>query len=151
MIAAMIAGSPRRQESGGARLPGQGRLPELNKTELAVMKVLWRSGRLSAREIHDRLGSSSGWAYSTTRTVIDRMERKGLVGREEFHGLNLYRPGVTKAAGLAGLVREFAEKVVELDWAPVVSLFAQSHALTPEEIEELSQLLAAEDGEEVEP
>ncbi|MCP4658370.1 MAG: BlaI/MecI/CopY family transcriptional regulator [bacterium] len=124
------------------------RLPELNKTELEVMKVLWKAGRLSAREVHDRVRASSGWAYSTTRTVMDRMERKELLSKVEFHGLYLYQPRISKAAGLARLVREFADKVLELDWAPVVSLFARSHALSASEIEELSQLLREQDAEE---
>jgi predicted transcriptional regulator len=43
------------------------------------------------------------------------------------------------------LVRDLAERVLEIEYAPVVSLFAESNALTPEEVEELARLLEAED------
>lgn len=123
----------------------QQELPELAATELDVMKVLWGGGKLSAREVHEALAEEQGWAYSTTRTVLDRMVGKGLVERQSFHRLYLYRPAISRPAGLARLVRDFAARVVETDWAPVVSLFADSQALSAEEVDELSRLLEQAD------
>lgn len=120
--------------------------PELAPTELEVMKVLWAEGRLAAREVHERLPASLGWAASTTRTVLDRMVGKGLVEKVPFHGLNLYRPAISRAAGLAPLVRDFAARVLEMDAQPVVSLFAESGALAPEELAELERLVESGDG-----
>jgi BlaI family transcriptional regulator, penicillinase repressor len=118
-------------------------LPDLNDTELAVLKALWRERRLSARELHERLGAAQGWAASTTRTTLDRMAAKGLLRKQPFHGLNLYEPAVSRPAALARRVRDFAGRVLEIDWPPVVSLFAESEALSAEEVDELERLLAA--------
>jgi len=123
-------------------------LPDLNDTELAVLKALWRERRLSARELHQRVGAAQGWAASTTRTTLDRMAAKGLLEKRSFHGLNLYQPAVSRPAALARRVRDFAGQVLEIDWPPVVSLFAESEALSAEEIDELERLLAATDGED---
>lgn len=117
------------------------RLPDLASTELEVMKVLWKTGRLSAREVHERVEGSLGWAYSTTRTTLERLAKKGAVRKRRFHGLTLYEAKISKARGLARRVLDFAERVLETDPAPVVSLFACSEALSEEEIEELSRLL----------
>jgi predicted transcriptional regulator len=119
-------------------------IPELTRSELAVLKALWQDGESSAREVHQRVESGTGWAYSTTRTMLDRMTGKGLLARRRFHGMYLYGPAVTKAAGLAGVVRELAERVLETDYAPVVSLFAEANALTAEEVAELERLLEEE-------
>jgi len=119
-------------------------LPELTRSELAVLKVMWKEGELSAREVHDGLADSLDWAYSTTRTTLDRMANKGLLSKRSFHGMYLYKPCVSKAAGLASLVRDLADRVLEVDYAPVVSLFAESNALSAEEVEELSRLLEEE-------
>ena len=120
-------------------------LPDLTKSELAVLKVLWSGGEASAREVHEGLAEGVDWAYSTTRTTLDRMAAKGLLSKRSFHGIYLYAPRVSKVAGLAGLVRDLAERVLEVDYAPVVSLFAESKHLTAEEVEELSRLLEGED------
>jgi len=121
-------------------------LPQLTPAELEVMKVLWDTDGLSAREVHDDLGQRLDWAYSTTRTTIERMVRKGLVAKEPFHGLHIYRASVTRVSGLARLVRDFAAQVLETSYVPVVSLFADSGALTEQEILELRRLLDDAEG-----
>lgn len=126
--------------------PLERELPDLTRSELTVLKVLWQRGELSAREVHEGLADAIDWAYSTTRTTLDRMAAKGLLGKRSFHGIYLYKPLVTKAAGLAGLVRDLADRVLEMDYGPVVSLFAEANALTEEEIQELERLLEGEGG-----
>jgi len=117
-------------------------LPELADTELDVMRALWKGARLSAREVHDRVAPERGWAYSTTRTILERMVEKGLVEKASFHGIYLYAPRLSRAAGLARLVRDFAERVAEVGAAPVVSLFAGSESWSAEEVAERERLLA---------
>jgi predicted transcriptional regulator len=117
------------------------RLPELSRAELDLMKILWQHDRLSGREIHDLLDTSYGWAYSTTRTMLERMVSKGYLARETFHGVNLYLPLINRPQGLAGMVREFADRVLEMDHGSVVALFARGSTLTPTEVEELARLL----------
>jgi BlaI family transcriptional regulator, penicillinase repressor len=120
-------------------------LPRLAPAELDVMKALWQAGPQSAREIHDRVGRATGWAYSTTRTVVERMVEKGLVTKTASHGLHLYAASISRAAGLARLVRDFAEQVLELKRPPVAALFAESEALTPEELKDLRALLESDE------
>jgi len=119
-------------------------VPELTRSELTVLKVLWAAGELSAREVHDGLPASLAWAYSTTRTTLDRMVAKELLRKRSFHGIYLYEPSVSRAAGLAGVIRELAERVLEVEYAPVVSLFAKANDLSAAEIAELERLLESE-------
>jgi predicted transcriptional regulator len=119
-------------------------LPQLTPAELEVMKVLWTGDGLSAREIHQQLGERLEWAYSTTRTTVERMVRKGLVTKNAFHGLHIYSASVSRARGLARMVRDFAARVLESSHVPVVSLFADSGNLTEEEVAELRELLDRE-------
>ena len=123
-------------------------LPQLTPAELEVMKVLWDADGLSAREVHERLGEHMDWAYSTTRTTVERMVRKGLVNKNVFHGLHIYTASVSRARGLARMVRDFASQVLETSHVPVVSLFADSGTLSDDEVEELKRLLDAHNGEE---
>ncbi len=109
------------------------------------MKILWRERVLSAREVHERMPEAYGWAPSTTRTTMDRMVRKGLLRRRSLHGVYVYEPGISRPAGLAHLVLEFAERVLEMDHGAVVSLFAEGNRLTPDEVRELERLLEEAD------
>lgn len=122
--------------------------PELSRAELDLIRILWGSDGLSAREIHERLDPGYGWAFSTTRTMLDRMVAKGHLAREPFHGVNLYRALLSRPQGLAPLVRHFADRVLGADHSAVVGLFASASDLTPAEVEELARLVADARGEE---
>lgn len=120
------------------------KLPELTKAEFDILRILWKSGRLSVRELHDQLIENYQWVYSTTKTMMDRMVKKGLLEREAFHGIYLYRPLISRPRGFVRFIQFFSERVLELDPGMVVALFAHSNALTSEEIDELTRLLDGE-------
>ncbi|MFQ5865074.1 MAG: BlaI/MecI/CopY family transcriptional regulator [bacterium] len=64
-------------------------LPELSKSELDIMKGLWKDGRLSAREVHDNLCHTYKWAYSTTETamkILRSNSKGGSNGYDCTHG-----------------------------------------------------------------
>lgn len=120
-------------------------LPDLSKAEYDILRILWKKGRNTVREVHDALQSSTGWAYTTTKTMMDRMVKKDLLEREQFHGIFLYKPLITRPAGLAKMVRFFADRVLETDAMNVVSMFTETKALSKEEITELEELLNDEE------
>jgi BlaI family transcriptional regulator, penicillinase repressor len=122
-------------------MPAKKSLPDLSKAEYDILRVLWKDGKLNVREVHDQLRDVYHWAYTTTKTMMDRMTVKGLLRREEFHGVFLYEPLITRPAGLAKFIEFFADRVLEMDAGSVVSLFARSKAISPEEIRELEKLL----------
>lgn len=117
------------------------KLPELSKSEYDILRVLWKQGKQTVREVHDTLQPSSGWAYTTTKTIMDRMANKNLLTRENFHGIFLYKPEISRPLGLAGFVRFFADRVLETDAQSVVAMFARTGAISADEIEELERLL----------
>jgi predicted transcriptional regulator len=123
---------------------GRRTVAPLAPAELEVMKLLWSAGPLAAREAHDRLAEATGWAYSTTRTTIERLVKKGAVDKRSVHGLHVYAAAISRAQGMAPLVEEFARSVLGLERVPVAALFRDSEALTPGEIEELREILGVE-------
>ncbi|WP_116366553.1 BlaI/MecI/CopY family transcriptional regulator [Parahaliea mediterranea] len=112
---------------------------ELTKAELAVLQVLWKQAPLTVREVHDQL--DNGWAYNTTKTVMDRMARKSLLERSRLHGVLIYTPGLSRAQGMVSWVRFIAQQVLEMDDRKVVNMFADSDLYTEQELRELQQLL----------
>ena len=116
-------------------------LPDLTKAEFDILRIIWKSGKLSVREVHDQVTASHDWAYSTTKTMMDRMIPKQLLAREKFHGVFLYRSLISRPKGFARFIQFFADRVLELDYGEVVALFSRSKALDPEEIKELERLL----------
>ena len=117
-------------------------LPDLTKAEFDILRIIWKSEKLSVREVHDQITATHDWVYSTTKTMMDRMTRKQLLAREKFHGIFLYRSLISRPKGFARFIQFFADRVLELDYGEVVALFSRSEALEPEEIQELERILA---------
>lgn len=112
--------------------------PEISKAEYQILDVLWEQGESSIREIHDVL--DNGWAYSTTRTVVDRMARKGLLARARVHGVNVYVAQVSRPAGLARWLRFFADQILGVDTRTAVAMFGQARNFDEQELAELRRL-----------
>ena len=115
------------------------------RPELAVLKLLWRSKSLTAREIADEVAGDFNWSYSTMRTVIERMCEKGLLKKSARDGVNVYAAGVGKIALLSRMILDFSDRVLELDAAPSAVMFADSKLLTKDELDELERVLREED------
>ena len=113
-------------------------------SELPFLKALWANRELSARELHENVASELGWSLSSTRKTIERMTEKGLVTADERHGIKVYRAAVDKISTLAGLTRQFARAVLEIDGPLPASSFTGSRILTQNELEELQRFLDEE-------
>jgi len=123
-------------------------LVDLSRAEYDILRALWKGGQMTVREVHDQLKSTYDWAYTTTKTMMDRMVGKKLLNRDSFHGIFLYKPLISRPMGLARMVQFFADRVLEMDVGSVVSLFARSKAITSDEIKELEILLKENERED---
>jgi len=59
---------------------------ELGDLEAAVLGSVLRQGKASARQVAKDLEPSRGLAYSTISTTLDRLFKKGMLGRDEAIG-----------------------------------------------------------------
>ena len=115
------------------------------KPELAILKLLWRTGDMNARQIHTEIESDFGWSYSTVRTVLERMSDKELISKIPVDGVNIYAAEVSKVAMLGRMIADFSKRVLELDTAPAAAFFSDSKLLSDKELEELESVLRDEE------
>jgi len=112
-----------------------------NETELELLKLFWKGGVLSAREVQDRLPAGLDWTGSTTRTVLERMRGKGLLERRAVHGVAVYEAAQAKVDVLGGVLRRLMRGVLEVDGPLPASAFSGSQVLTEADIAHLQILL----------
>ncbi|HLW80337.1 MAG TPA: BlaI/MecI/CopY family transcriptional regulator [Terriglobia bacterium] len=70
---------------------------DLPALELECMKALWARGQSTVHGIRADLLPVRPLAYTTVMTVMDRLTRKGVVGREKHGRAHVYRPLVSDA------------------------------------------------------
>jgi predicted transcriptional regulator len=75
--------------------PGQGLAAAFGELEVRVLESLWRSGKPeSVRGVSVDFPEA---AYTTLMTTLDRLYRKGVLGRERSGRAFLYRPRYTRS------------------------------------------------------
>lgn len=119
----------------------------LSEFELDVMAHFWSDRELSAPELFERIGNERGVAYSTVKTIIDRLEEKGAIervatrGRTIFYAATIKRERVRKP-----LVRTFLRRLFGNDLRPLFAQLLQDEKLSEEELEYLRRLVADTEG-----
>jgi BlaI family transcriptional regulator, penicillinase repressor len=115
--------------------------PDLSRPEFDIMRALWKLKAGSVRAVHDFLFEDTAWAYTTTKTVMDRMVAKSLLERKPVDGVATYTAQVSRAAGMAKWVDFFANRVLERDVSLVLSLIKQAGSISASEMAELERLV----------
>ena len=116
--------------------------------ELQILGVLWRQGPSPVRVIHAELEAEKGTNYSTTVKMLSVMLQKGLVTRTENERPHVYRPKVSRKAAGKRMLKDLVEKIYEGSAMSLVMQALTSEKPSPEEIEEVRQLLNEMEGKQ---
>lgn len=118
-------------------------LKALSSSERMVMRVIWERGPSNVRQVLD-VQSSRGraWAYTTAKTVLDRLEAKGYLRRDRTDLAHVYHPTVTPEEFAQRGVTALRETLRPGSVAPLVRALIDS-GLKHEEIAELRTWLDA--------
>lgn len=81
--------------------------------EWRVLHALWRGEPASARELLERLRGETGWAYTTLKTMLTRMQQKGLVRAHVRGQATLYEPALPREKSQRSALRALVERVFE--------------------------------------
>lgn len=73
----------------------------MGELEETVMNVLWAYEPMTARDVLPHIRRKPALAYTTIKTVMDRLHAKGLLKKTEDGKAFLYRPAVSREAWLA--------------------------------------------------
>jgi predicted transcriptional regulator len=84
---------------------------KLGERELDIMQVLWKNGSATVSDVHQSLLAERGdVAYTTIQTMLNRLEAKGLVARDDSDRAHRYRPVLKENAAVNGAIRKLAER-----------------------------------------
>jgi BlaI family penicillinase repressor len=111
--------------------------------ELEALKVLWARGRATVRDVHRALAPRDGeMAYTTTLSLLQTMEQKGLVGREPAGKAHVYFARVRRESTFRKLAGNFLERVFDGALNEYLVRALESRRLSVAELEELERMIA---------
>lgn len=117
---------------------------QLNDSEWKVMARLWARGRSGVAELHGELEAEAGWAYSTVKTLLERLAEKGAVTIEKGRSGRIFVPAVAETEARRSAFRALLDRAFGGRVEVLAQHLADPDSLSRRERQELAEILVAE-------
>ena len=110
--------------------------------ELEALKVLWRQGEATVREIYEEINAGGTLAYTTVLSLLQTMEQKGLAGHRKEGKTYQYFAKVERESTFSMLAAGLLNRVFEGAVDEYLVHALQSRRPSVEELERLEKVVA---------
>lgn len=110
-------------------------------SEWSIMRVVWKLEVCAAPTVQEELQEERGWAYTTIKTMMDRMVKKDLLRVEKIRNLNLYRSAITRKQARKSEIARTIKRAFEGALSPMMQFLVENETMPDAEIEKLEKLI----------
>ncbi len=113
------------------------------ESELEILQILWRKGLATVREVHEELGQNKDVGYTTTLKLMQIMNEKGIVKRDDSMRTHVYQAAVNKEKTQKHLLNKMIDSLFGGSSTQLViqALGDDSHKTSKEELSKIQALL----------
>lgn len=115
--------------------------PRPTDAELEILKVLWRRGPSTVREVFDALSEKRGTGYTTVLKFMQIMAEKGLVTRDETERAHRYAAAQGEGETQSRLVGDLVRKAFDGSARNLVLHALSTERASEKELSEIRQML----------
>ncbi len=117
------------------------RKPVLTAQELEIMKVVWRSGASTVRDVYETLLERRKIAYTTVMTMMNILEQKGYLKKSSKDRAYVYQATRPQKQVIRGMVREFVDRVFNGSAEPLLLHLVEDRRVSEQDLEEIRLML----------
>lgn len=117
---------------------------KLTQAEWKLMNALWQGHPATARDISERLGDEVSWAYTTVKTMLTRLARKGALRETKKANVGLYEPLLSRRKARLAAVRSVAQEAFDGAFGTLMHFLIDEERLSPAERKEIAEMLDEE-------
>ncbi|WP_353072596.1 BlaI/MecI/CopY family transcriptional regulator [Tunturiibacter gelidoferens] len=117
----------------------------LTKLELQIMQAIWTLGTSNVSAVQESL--KQRLAYTTVQTMLNILEKKGMLKRTLVGRSYEYSAAVTKAAASGHAVRDLVDRMFGGSGEELVMSLIDSKQIDAKQIARLSRMLEKRGGE----
>jgi len=114
---------------------------ELFESEWAILQKVWELEPCAAPTVQEAMQGEKGWAYTTVKTMMDRMVKKGLLKTEKIRNLYLYTSAVTQYQAQKSEITRTLKRAFDGTFTPMMQFLIENGQLSDEEYRNLEQLI----------
>ena len=122
-------------------------LPRPTEGELAILRVLWRRGASTVRQVQESLSEDRETGYTTVLKLLQIMTEKGLVERDETERTHVYSARRSQAQTQQQLVGDLLDRAFGGSASQLVMQALSAKPTSAEELAEIRRLLDELEGE----
>lgn len=111
--------------------------------ELAILRVLWRLGPSTVREVHRELSPDGSMVYTTALKTMQIMAEKRLVARDTSQRSHIYTPLHEESAVQSNLVSTLASRAFGGSTPQLAMRALSAGPVSSEELQEIRALIDA--------
>ncbi len=114
---------------------------ELFDSEWTILQVVWEREPCAAPTVQEALEKDKGWAYTTVKTLMDRMVKKGLLKTEKIRNLYLYRSAISRTQAQRSEIFRTIKRAFDGALTPMMQFLIENEKLSDEDYRQLAHLL----------
>ncbi|HUT28817.1 MAG TPA: BlaI/MecI/CopY family transcriptional regulator [Sedimentisphaerales bacterium] len=114
---------------------------ELFESEWAILQAVWELEPCAAPTVQEALAKEKGWAYTTVKTLMDRMVKKRLLKTKKIRNLYLYSSAVTESQARKSEIARTLKRAFDGTFTPMMQFLIENDQLSEKEYRRLEQLI----------
>ena len=111
------------------------------ESELEILQVLWNEKTATVRTVHEELSKSKDAGYTTTLKLMQIMNEKGLVKRDDSMRTHIYQASVNKEKTQKHLLGKMIDSLFGGNTTQLVMQALGEHKASPAELQKIQELL----------
>ena len=118
--------------------------------ELEILKVLWRLGPATVRQVRDELAAVRDLAYTTVMTMMTIMDTKGYVKRVKDGRSFIYEATYQEQKASRNMLKDVVDRLFGGSTKAVMQHLLETSELDDEELNQIRQIINRKAGEKSE-
>lgn len=114
----------------------------IGQQELALLRHIADAHAVTVGEAFEAFASPRGLARSTVLTMMERLRRKGYLGRKLHDGVYEYRARASSAELLKQAVQRFVERHLEGSVSPFIAYLSDAKTVSDDQLRELEEIVS---------
>jgi predicted transcriptional regulator len=109
--------------------------------ELEILKILWRDGEATVRQVRKQLSSFRKLAYTSVMTMMTIMTEKGYLKRSKKKNYYIYKPKITEQETALGILSDIVERLFDGSAMTAMVNLLETGDIDEAELAELRKLI----------
>lgn len=113
----------------------------LGPLELEVMKVIWSRKEATVQNVLTELNKQNNYAYTTIMTIMNRLDKKGILTRNKFGKGYVYKPSYSPNELIQQNSSEQVEHLLHHYGDIAITQFVDAVGHNPDQLNKLKELI----------